>query len=329
MSPDVLRNRDPVPPVPRSTRSPKWSVMIPTYNSAQYLSKTLQSVLSQAPGPEYMQIEVVDDCSWDNPEKVVTEVGGGRVGFFRQSKNAGHIANFQSCLVRSRGELVHLLHGDDAVRPGFYRQLQSGFDTSVAIGAAFCRSIFVDAVGTETGIADQIQREAGVVNDAAIQLALEQRIMTPSIAVRRSVYELLGGFDRRLKCAEDWEMWVKIASQFQVWYEPEPLALYRIHPNSNTGRHIRSAEDVAYNRMAITIFEAYLPRDRAAEIVASARRTYALSAIDRARDLLERGDWAGCLAQLREGLRLELFDADDQAFVAAVSSSCECDASAR
>ena len=43
--------------------------------------------------------------------------------------------------------------------------------------------------------------------------------MTPCIVVRRSVYEELGGFDDRLACAEDWEMWVRVAARFPVYYE--------------------------------------------------------------------------------------------------------------
>ena len=45
-------------------RAPFWSVMIPAYNpSVDYLEQTLRCVLAQDPGPEQMQIEVVDDCS--------------------------------------------------------------------------------------------------------------------------------------------------------------------------------------------------------------------------------------------------------------------------
>src|SRR5262249_49179546 len=52
-----------IPPVPDGIARPLWSVMIPTFNCASYLRETLRSVLTQDPGRDVMQIEVVDDCS--------------------------------------------------------------------------------------------------------------------------------------------------------------------------------------------------------------------------------------------------------------------------
>ena len=95
--------------------------MIPTYNCARYLGATLRSVLTQDPGPEAMHIEVVDDHSTaDDPEDVVARLGRGRVAFHRQPENVGVVGNLNTCLQRSRGELVHVLHGDDRVLDGFY-----------------------------------------------------------------------------------------------------------------------------------------------------------------------------------------------------------------
>src|SRR5262245_31425455 len=102
---------------------PLWSVMIPKFNCARFLRQTLESVLCQDPGPEVMEIEVVDDCSTkDDPEQVVRDVGRGRVKFYRQKQNVGHTRNFETCLQRTSGQLVHLLHGDDAVIRGFYQK---------------------------------------------------------------------------------------------------------------------------------------------------------------------------------------------------------------
>ena len=100
-----------IPPVPEQADRPLWSVMIPTYNCANYLRETLASVLAQDPGPEAMQIEVVDDHSTrDDPAATVKELGRGRVQFYRQTRNLGYIKNFETCLQRSRGKIIHLLH---------------------------------------------------------------------------------------------------------------------------------------------------------------------------------------------------------------------------
>lgn len=295
-----------IPPVAAGIARPLWSVMIPTYNCARYLRETLAHVLAQDPGPERMQIEVIDDCSTaDDPAAVVAEVGKGRVQFFRQPQNVGHIRNFETCLRRAHGQLIHLLHGDDYVLPGFYDQMQNAFAQHSTIGAAFCRQIFMDEGGHWQAFSPLEQGESGFLANALERLALEQRIMTPSIVVRRSVYEQLGSFDRRLVCAEDWEMWVRIAAHYPIWYEVEPLAVYRMHSESNTGRHIRSGADTRYNCLAIEFFRSYLPAASAGRIACQAKQTYARSALHTAARLCARRDGRAALAQVREALRCQ------------------------
>ena len=300
---DRIPYHSPIPSVADGEHRPLWSVMIPTYNCAKYLQETLLSVLAQDPGAEVMQIEVIDDGSTDNPAAVVEEVGRDRVVFYQQKENVGHIRNFETCLVRSRGKLIHLLHGDDCVRDGFYRQMQTAFETRPDIGAAFCRHIFMDEEGHWQSISELEQKSSGILNNWLKRLAVEQRIMTPSIVVRRDAYEQLGGFDSRLICSEDWEMWVRIAAHYPIWYEVEPLAAYRMHFNSNTGRHIRSGEDMKYTRKAIEIFQDYLPENIANKIASQARQTYAISSLEMAYSMLTKPDLVATFAQIREAIQ--------------------------
>ena len=294
-----------IQPITDAAPRPFWSVMIPTYHCARFLRKALESVLAQDPGPESMQIEVVDDGSTlDDPAAVVAEVGQGRVMFYRQQKNIGHTRNFETCLRRSRGTVVHLLHGDDYVRDGFYRKLQHAFELQPEIGAAFCRQIFMDNAGNWEACSPLEQPQSGILIDGLERLALEQRIMTPSIVVRRDVYERLGGFDNRLICTEDWEMWVRIAAQYPVWYETEPLAAYRMHSASNTGRHVRNGDDIRYTRMAIEMFKSYLPKEKANQLSKKARETYACTALDTAYSMFLKRDLVAMLAQGREAIYL-------------------------
>jgi len=249
-----------IEPVASAAR-PRWSVMIPTYHSGAFLRATLGSVLAQDPGPHAMQIEVVDDHSTaDDPGAIVREVAGDRVQFFRQPDNVGHAANFDTCLRRSRGHLVHLLHGDDAVRPGFYATMASAFDAHPEIGAAFCRTIYMDARGRWTSFSPLLQRAPGLVPDALAIVATRQPAQPPAIVVRRAVYEQLGGFDRRLHtCAEDWEMYARIAAHHPLWHDPEPLALYRRHRHSLTGRGLRTGQNARDARLAIATYRRHVP----------------------------------------------------------------------
>jgi len=294
-----------IPPVADTTTRPLWSVMIPTFNCGPYLSDTLASVLGQAPSADVMQIEVIDDHSLlDNPELVVQKTGSGRIGFFRQTSNVGHIKNFETCLKRARGQLIHLLHGDDYVQDGFYAAIERAFDAVPQLGAAFCRSRLIDDRAREQGLTSLLRDRPGVLTDAVGHLAAEQHIMTPSIVVRRVVYEELGAFDERLLCAEDWEMWVRIAAHYPIWFEPQTLAAYRMHENSNTGRHIRTGEDTQYIRMAIDIMSSYLSDSVAASLSRRAKENYARSAVDTALGLLRKRDLAGGMAVMRQALLL-------------------------
>jgi GT2 family glycosyltransferase len=295
-----------VPPVPPGVARPRWSVMIPTYHCADYLSHTLRSVLRQDPGPDVMQIEVVDDHSVrDDPERVARDVGGSRVSFFRQPKNVGHVRNFNACLERSRGTLVHLLHGDDAVRGGFYTTLGAAFERNPAIGAAFCRFIAMDDAGHWQTIAPLMAPVAGLLPNWLEQIARGQRLQPPSIVVRRDVYERLGGFDDRIQSyGEDWEMWTRIAAHYPVWYEPEPLAIYRLRAASLSRGAVSTGQNIRDLARAISINHALLPPDEADEISSFATVDTALTALRRSHRMLRAGDTRGPLVQLREALRL-------------------------
>jgi GT2 family glycosyltransferase len=291
-----------IAPVTAHSR-PRWSVMIPSFNRASYVGATIESVLAQDPGPELMQIEVVDDCSGDDVEQVVAEVGRGRVDFFRQPENVGSARNFATCLRRARGELVHLLHSDDAVLPDFYETLQRPFDALPELGAAFCRYRVIDAQGNRLQLGDQEQQQPGVLEGWLTKIALGQRLQTPCMVVRRSVYEDLGGFDERLSYCEDWEMWVRIAAHYPVWYEPEPLALYRIHSTSISGASLRTGANVADLRIAIRLHRPLLPPAREREITAAALEETATTALRRGGRALGTGDARAFWAQAREAFK--------------------------
>lgn len=303
------RDRATILPVPANEPRPLWSVMIPTYNcSDQYLRETLASVLAQDPGPEVMQIEVVDDRSPDGaPTAIVEELGRGRITLYQQPTNLGHTRNYSSCLQRARGQFVHLLHQDDRVQDGFYRAMQQVLDAYPEVGAAFCRVIFMDEQGHWQSLTPLLQKENGVLPDALELIVTQQPLQPPAMVVRRAVYERLGGFDGRLaSSAEDTEMWIRIASHYPIGYSVEPLALYRrAHKASLTSRVIRDGSNIRDCRQANAIYRTYLPAAVADDLARRGKGPIIDWALLLAYDLLQEGDVRTALAQVREALKTE------------------------
>ncbi|MEO8414418.1 MAG: glycosyltransferase [Ginsengibacter sp.] len=237
---------------------PLWSVMIPVYNCAAFLEDTLQCVMEQAPGNSLMEVVVVDDCSNDDPEAVVKKLGRGRVRYVRQPHNVGHTANFETCLSLSRGKLIHLLHGDDRVLPGFYREFTALFENEPSLMAAFCMYHFIDEHNHVNNTSFEYMKSGGEFTGFFDQITRSQIIQTPTIVVKREVYEKIGMFDHRLSWCEDWEMWARIAKHFPVGFINKILAEYRIHSGSNTGQYILSGENIRDLKRATGIVNSYI-----------------------------------------------------------------------
>lgn len=290
-----------IEPVPAGVHRPTWSVMIPTYNCAEYLRETLRSVLAQDPGSDRMQIEVIDDVSTkDDPEAVVREIAPGRVSFYRQPENAGAAGNFTTCVRRSTGYRVHILHGDDAVRTGFYAKLGAVFDARPDIVAAFTRAIVFDEHSTWLAITRMHEKESGVPSDWPRRLLEGNKVYTPSIVVKRDAYEAVGGFQPDLFHSADWDMWKRVALYGPMYFETEPLALYREHPSSDTSGLRQSGRDVQCARNAIYLSRDYVPTGSSMEWFDQARRNLAKTAVRNADVMFRRGFVDGAMAQVRE-----------------------------
>ncbi|MEX2511419.1 MAG: glycosyltransferase [Cyclobacteriaceae bacterium] len=241
-----------IKPILNNTIRPLWSVMIPVFNCSEFMMDALQSVLMQDMGEDLMQIEVIDDCSTDaDVEALVRKIGQGRVKYYRQHKNVGSLRNFETCINRSQGELVHLLHGDDRVKMGFYKNFSKLFQTYPQAGASFCRYHSIDETGNIMKEGKFKNNREGILKDGLLIMAGEQPTQYVATVVKREVYEKLGSF-YGVVFGEDWEMWVRIAKNYPIAYTPALLADYRRHigsisrPKKETGQNARD--------LATTIF---------------------------------------------------------------------------
>ncbi|UFH53103.1 glycosyltransferase [Spirosoma sp. KNUC1025] len=268
-----------ISPLPESINRPIWSVMIPVYNCSEFLKETLRSVLVQDMGMEEMQIEVVDDASTDaDVEAIVNTLGMGRVRYFRQPYNVGSLRNFETCINRAEGQFVHLLHGDDRVRPGFYTKINQLFQRFPEAGAAFCRCANINERSKLTGSRPPEMRRDGILTDWLLRIAEVQRIQYACIVVKRSVYEHLGAF-YGVTYGEDWEMWVRIAKDYPTAYTPHILAEYRGHGDSISSQKQPSGQALQDLGIVIDTIHNYLPEDKKDEITFKSKKYYALNGI--------------------------------------------------
>jgi glycosyltransferase involved in cell wall biosynthesis len=280
-----------IAPVAPTDHRPLWSVMIPAYNCLVYLKDALLSVLAQDMGEDLMQIEVVDDASTDGDVAgLVASLGKGRVQYYRQPVNVGSLRNFETCINRSRGHYVHLLHGDDRVMVGYYARMTRLFEQHPLAGAAFSSYASIDEVGSRTYVPAPID-SAGILSNWLLRIAERQLIQYASISVRREVYEHLGSF-YGTNYGEDWEMWVRIARYYPVAYTPEILAEYRGHTSSISSAKARQGRIINDLLVVMESIQQHLPDKDKKQVAALSRKFYANIGIGAAYKVLrETQDW--------------------------------------
>lgn len=286
-----------------TTARPRWSVVIPVHDCAAYLRRMLPAVLAQLPADA--QIVVVDDLSDDDPEAVARELGCGRVEYVRNEHRLGAIANFNRCVSLARGELVHLLHGDDNVAPGFYAAMEAALDDDDECVAAVCRTTYVDVDDRVLKVTRSERTGDGRWAGALDALAVSNRVASPAIVVRRSAYSRVGAFREELGHAADWEMWARLAAAGPIRFVDRPLAVYRVHAASDTSSRVRTGDNIGDRTRAIAQIGALLPRRRRLR-AAQALAYSALFAARTAARCWRAGDRAAARVQLSAATRCAL-----------------------
>jgi glycosyltransferase involved in cell wall biosynthesis len=233
-----------IDPVTAGVERPHWSVMIPTFNCAVFLRRALESILAQDPGQQQMQIEVIDDCSTlDDPYTVVQEFGQGRIGFYRKTRNEGAVRNFNTCIQRSLGLYVHILHGDDWVAPGYYSTIAELSAHYPELGLYATRSFFVDEDSIITSVSERIptlEQPARSAKPFYYDCPLE----FAGITVRRATYEALGGFRPALLHTADRDMWARIVAAHGAIMSPQVMGFYRMFAANHTSQLVRTGENI-------------------------------------------------------------------------------------
>ena len=216
------------------------SVIIPDYNHAQYICDAIQSVLNQ----EYRQFEiiVVDDGSTDNSREVVAQFGDD-VKYIWQ-ENQGLSAARNTGIAVASGEYIGLLDADDIYEPDFMSELVSLMAENRGIDGVYCGYRFVDHQNNPLP-----QIEARTIPEGQLyQHLLDSNFLVPeSMLMRKHCYSRVGSFDISLSACEDWDMWLRMSSQYNIAGTTRILTRHRILPGSMSADPQRMLD----NRLAV------------------------------------------------------------------------------
>lgn len=223
---------------------PIWSVMIPVYNKTKYLAQAIDSILCQGFDAREIQIEIVDDCSRQNdPETFVKTKYDKRVSYYRQSQRVGMAANWNTCVQRAKGEFIHILHQDDFVADGYYKEIEMLAQQYPEVGLYATRSFFVDSESIIVGVTDRVP-ELEHPAKATDAFFYQNPIQCAGVTVRRRSYEALGGFEIDLGYVTDCEMWARVTGFHGAVVSAKVKAFYRTGSDTETARALKTAEGV-------------------------------------------------------------------------------------
>jgi glycosyltransferase involved in cell wall biosynthesis len=208
----------------------KVSVIIPTYNRAAYIADAIRSVQSQD-HPE-VEIIVADDGSTDDTLAIVA--GFGETLLYLPLAHGGlPAATRNRGLAKATGDFVAFLDSDDLFLPHKLRLQLSVFLAHPEAGLVYSDGYyFRDDPTQPTGrLLSGLPTPSG---DVLPELIRGNFIMSPALLVRRSCLEEVGPFDEdpELRVSEDYELWLRVAARFPVFYAPDEVAAVRRHEGS-------------------------------------------------------------------------------------------------
>ena len=201
---------------------PLVSVVIPTYNSAQYVTAAVDSVLQQS----FTDVEVlvIDDGSTDDTCAVLSRYKPP-VRYHYQPNSGVSVARNRG-IAESTGKYVAFLDADDT---WFSAKLERQLDVmaqSPGFGLCYTGFRFVD--NAMRPLRDFYPRQ---FEDALAGLLFEGNIVSSicTVVTERALFEQVGGFDPGLSQCADWDMWVRLARKTRFLALNELLVTYRQH----------------------------------------------------------------------------------------------------
>ena len=204
--------------------TPRLTVITPTYNRADLLGETIESVLSQAgPHVEYL---VLDDGSIDGTPALLAKYAG-RLTALRHD-NMGEQPTVNRGIAQARGDLCMVVNSDDPLRPGAIAEAIRVMDQNPTLAAAYPDWDEIDEHG------QIITQHTAPEFDLAGMLSFHECQPGPGAIMRTRLVQQIGGRDEMYRYVADYDMWLRLALVGPMQRIPTPLATWRHHPGAAT-----------------------------------------------------------------------------------------------
>ncbi|HEV7349885.1 glycosyltransferase [Telluribacter sp.] len=213
------------------------SVICTVYNHQPYVVAALRSVLNQT----YPNIEliVIDNASTDGSVSAIEDLLNiyPSVKFIRNDTNKGLCVAFNQGLKLATGKYIVDFSADDLMLPNRIKRQVEAFEMlSYEYGVIFSNARYTDANDRLLHYHYQVDEEEKTEvpvpsGDVYKEILKKYFICTPTMMMRRSVLEELGGYDETLSY-EDFDFWVRSSVKYKYFYQDEVLTLKRVVADS-------------------------------------------------------------------------------------------------
>lgn len=271
---------------------PRISVIIPCYNGEKFIGDAIESVIRQT--YQHWELFIVDDGSTDNSKEIVQRyLTDRRIKLIEHKCNKGISKTRNTGIKLSGGDYIALLDQDDVWFPNKLKmQIDCFKESQENVGIVCTGMIFTDEKlkpqRNLRGFKDDDHRE--LIKKAYLQPTNSASIMM----IKENCFSQLGLFDENLHGWDDFEMWMRIATQYKIKYIKEPMVKKRMHPR-NTQKLLKVRKEKKKVFEQILQLHPFL-RDYV-------KTKEAISLYGEASELLERGEQASARERLRRSVK--------------------------
>lgn len=198
---------------------PTVSVIIPTFNRAHYVVEAIESVLAQS----YHDFEliIVDDGSTDETAQIIGEYQN-RLQYFYQ-ENQGPSAARNWGIHQATGTFIAFLDSDDLWHKDKLKTQMSLMNQQPEIKICYTNEIWIRN-GVRVNQRKIHQKYSGWIFQRCLPLCI---ISPTSALIHREVFDKVGLFDENFIVCEDYDLWLRICSNYTVAFIDQPLITKR------------------------------------------------------------------------------------------------------